>query len=221
MEIKKNPKVDLSRKYGLILNIGFCLSLSLVIAAFEWPSYKDSGIVDLGRVDRDMEELLEMPPSIQPPPKPPVIQLPQIVEVEEEIDQEIMIDFDLEVTVNEVIPEIIFEPKEEVAEKVFDFVEEQPSFPGGLEAFFKYVGDNMKYPSQARRMGVEGKVYVQFVVDKDGSIKEVVTVKGIGAGCDEEAVRVLKDSPKFNPGKQRGRPVKVRMILPVYFKLSN
>ena len=78
----------------------------------------------------------------------------------------------------------------------------------------------MKYPNQARRMGIEGRVFVQFVVDKDGQLTEIKAVKGIGAGCDEEAVRVLKSAPKWKPGKQRGRPVKVRMILPITFKLS-
>jgi protein TonB len=78
----------------------------------------------------------------------------------------------------------------------------------------------MKYPAQARRMGIEGKVFVEFVVDKDGTLTEVKTVKGIGAGCDEEAVRVIQSAPKWKPGKQRGRPVKVRMILPIIFKLS-
>lgn len=78
----------------------------------------------------------------------------------------------------------------------------------------------MKYQNQARRMGIEGRVFVQFVVDKDGQLTEIKAVKGIGAGCDEEAVRVLKSAPKWKPGKQRGRPVKVRMILPITFKLS-
>ena len=79
----------------------------------------------------------------------------------------------------------------------------------------------MKYPSQARRMGIEGRVFVQFVVDKDGTVTEVKSVKGIGAGCDEEAERVLRMSPKFKPGKQRGRSVKVRMVLPIIFRLNN
>jgi len=89
-----------------------------------------------------------------------------------------------------------------------------------MGAFYEYVSKNLKYPSQARRMGVEGKVFVQFVVDKDGSISQVQSIKGIGAGCDEEAVRVLQNAPKWKPGKQRGRPVRVRMVLPITFKLG-
>jgi protein TonB len=99
-------------------------------------------------------------------------------------------------------------------------VENQPAPVGGYEAFYKYIGKNIKYPDQARRMGVEGKVFVQFVVDKDGSITDVQVLKGIGSGCDEEAIRVVKSAPKWTPGKQRGRPVRVRMSVPIAFKLG-
>jgi len=105
-------------------------------------------------------------------------------------------------------------------DEIFDIVEDQPTPPGGMQAFYKYVSKSMKYPKQARRMGVEGRVFVQFVVDKNGQLTEVKAIKGIGAGCDEEAVRVLKQAAKWKPGKQRGRPVKVRMILPITFKLG-
>ena len=84
----------------------------------------------------------------------------------------------------------------------------------------KYVGDKLKYPAQARRMGIEGKVFVEFVVGKDGAIQDVRAVKGIGAGCDEEAVRIIQGSPAWTPGKQRGKPVKQKMILPIIFKLG-
>ncbi len=160
----------------------------------------------------------------QPPPPPPAIQQPEIIEVpdEEEIEDEIEIDLDIEVTEETAIEEVVFEeaPEEEVADEIFTVVEQQPTPNGGMAAFYKYVGQNLKYPSQARRMGIEGRVFVQFVVDKDGSITSVQSVKGIGAGCDEEAVRVIKGCPKWKPGKQRGRAVKVRMILPITFKLG-
>lgn len=105
--------------------------------------------------------------------------------------------------------------------EIFIVVEEQPTFPGGMGAFYKYIADNMKYPDLARRSGVEGRVYVQFVVNKDGSIDAVNVVKGIGAGCDEEAARVIAEAPNFNPGKEGGEPVYVRMVLPIIFKLTN
>ncbi len=224
MELKKNPKNDLSRMSGLFLNIGLSVSLLLVIVAFEWRTYDNSGLLDLGMVQDDFEDLMEIPPTEQPPPPPPKIQLPEIIEVpdEEEIEEEIEVELDLEVTEEEVVEDFVFEeaPEEEVDE-VFTIVEDQPAFPGGNAAFYKFVASNMTYPAQARRMGIEGRVFVQFVVDKDGSVTEVKAVKGIGAGCDREAERVLNSSPKWTPGKQRGRSVKVRMVLPIIFKLNN
>ena len=224
MELKKNPKNDLSRMSGLFLNIGLSVSLILVIVAFEWRTYDNSGLLDLGMVQDDFEDLMEIPPTEQPPPPPPKIQLPEIIEVpdEEEIEEEIEVELDLEVTEEEVVEDFVFEeaPEEEVDE-VFTIVEDQPAFPGGNAAFYKFVASNMTYPAQARRMGIEGRVFVQFVVDKDGSVTEVKAVKGIGAGCDREAERVLNSSPNWTPGKQRGRSVKVRMVLPIIFKLNN
>ncbi|MBU2915535.1 MULTISPECIES: energy transducer TonB [Reichenbachiella] len=224
MELKKNPKISLERKAGMFFNIGLAVSLLLITTAFEWKFYDEGELVDLGQIDDDFEDIMEIPPTEQPPPPPPKIELPKIIEVpdEEEIEEEIEVELDVEITEETVIEDIVFEeePEEEVADEIFDIVEDQPAPPGGMAAFYKYVGKSMKYPNQARRMGVEGRVFVQFVVDKDGSITEVRAIKGIGAGCDEEAVRVLQGAPKWKPGKQRGRAVKVRMILPITFKLS-
>ena len=221
---KKTPQADLRKKSGLFLNIGLVTSLLLVILAFEWKFYDDGNLADLGNVNDDFEEMLDIPPTEQPPPPPPKIQQPEIIEVpdEEEIEEEIEVDLDVEITDDEVIEDIVFEEvvEEEVAEEIFTIVEQQPEFPGGMGAFYTFVQKKMSYPSQARRMGIEGKVFVQFVVDKDGTITDVMAVKGIGAGCDEEAVRVIKESPKWKPGKQRGKSVKVRMILPITFKLG-
>jgi len=224
MEAKKNPKADLSKKTTLFLNIGLVISLSLVIMAFEWKFYDDGELMDLGQVADEFEDVMEIPPTEQPPPPPPKIQQPEIIEVpdEEEIEEEIEVDLDVEITEETVVEEIVFdEPvEEEVAEEIFTIVEDQPTPKGGMAAFYEYVGKKLKYPAQARRMGIEGKVFVEFVVDKDGSITDVKAIKGIGAGCDEEATRVIQNAPKWNPGKQRGRPVKVRMILPITFKLG-
>ena len=105
--------------------------------------------------------------------------------------------------------------------ELFTVVEEQPEFEGGMEAFYQYIGNEMTYPLQARQRGVEGRVDIQFVVEKDGSLSDVKAIKGIGAGCDSEAVRVVQNSPAFKPGKQRGKPVRVRMMMPIVFKLNN
>ena len=112
-------------------------------------------------------------------------------------------------------------PEEENVDEIFTIVEESASFPGGIQAFYEYLGKELKYPRQAQRMGIEGRVFVQFVVERDGSLTDIQVVKGIGAGCDEEAVRVLKNSPKWKPGKQRGKPVRQKMIQNILFKFAN
>lgn len=104
--------------------------------------------------------------------------------------------------------------------EVFKIVDQQPEFPGGMSALYKFIGQEMSYPEEARRMGIQGKVYVQFIVNKDGSVDAVNAFKAIGGGCEEEAVRVVKSLPNFSPGMQDGKPVYVRMILPMTFKLS-
>lgn len=225
MEPKKNPKIDLAKKSSLFLNIGLCVSLLIVIVAFEWRSYDDTGLLDLGTVEDDFEDIIEIPPTNQPPPPPPKIKLPEIIEVpdEEEIEEEIEVELDVEVTAETVITDIVFEeaPEEEDVDEIFTIVEEQASFPGGLNAFYAFLKKEIKYPRQAQRMGIEGRVFVQFVVERDGSLTDIHVIKGIGAGCDEEAVRVFKNSPKWNPGKQRGRPVRQRMNQSILFKFSN
>jgi len=224
MEVKKTPDADLNKKSGLFLNIGLVVSLLIVISAFEWKFYDDGNLVDLGQVRDDFEEMLEIPPTEQPPPPPPKIQQPEIIEVpdEEEIEEEIEVDLDVEITEDEAIEEIISEeaPEEEDVDKVFNIVEQQAEFKGGMSKFYEYVRKKMKYPAQARRMNIEGKVFVQFVVERDGSITDVIAIRGIGAGCDEEAKKVIRESPKWNPGKQRGRAVRVRRVIPITFRLN-
>ncbi|MEQ9285717.1 MAG: M56 family metallopeptidase [Cyclobacteriaceae bacterium] len=105
-------------------------------------------------------------------------------------------------------------------EEVFDIVEEQPAPVGGMKEFYSYVAHNLRYPTTARQKGIEGRVFIQFVVDSEGNLTKIKTVKGVGAGCDEEAVRVLEGAPNWKPGKQRGRAVNVRMILPITFKID-
>ncbi len=226
MEVKKTPKADLNKKSGLFLNIGLVLSLLIVISAFEWRFYDDGDLVNLGQVRDDFEDMLEIPPTEQPPPPPPKIQQPEIIEVpdEEEIEEEIEVDLDVEITEDTAIEDIILEeaPEEEDVDQIFTIVEQQAEFKGGMKKFYEYVAKMMngRYPMQAKRMGIEGKVFVQFVVERDGSITDVIAIRGIGAGCDQLAIKVIRESPKWNPGKQRGRAVRVRRILPITFKLN-
>lgn len=222
--VKKYKSSNLRKSGLLFLSIGYVLTLAIVNLAFNYKTYDDNSLVELQRTSDDFEDLMEIPPTEQPPPPPPPVQQPEIIEVpdEEEIEEEIDVDLDVEITEETVIEEVVFEdaPEEEEVDEIFTIVEENPEPQGGMAAFYQYVQKNLKYPNQARRMNIEGKVFVQFVIGKDGSISEVQAVKGIGAGCDEEAVRVIENAPKWKPGKQRGRPVKVRMILPITFKLG-
>ena len=224
MEAKKTEKADLTTKSSFFLSIGLLITMSLVVMAFEWRDNEKQDIDLMGKSVNTFEEMLEIPPTDLPPPPPPQIQQPQIIEVpdEEEIEEEIQVKFDVEVTEDTKVQQIVIqaeEPKEEV-EEIFTIVEDPAAPIGGMTAFYKYVGEKIKYPPQARRMGVEGRVFVEFVIDRDGSITDVRAVKGIGAGCDEEAVRILQAAPKWKPGKQRGKPVKQRMVLPITFKLG-
>ena len=222
--MKKKPEADLRKKSGLFFNLGLAISLAVAITAFQWRFYEDGNLINLGNLEDNFEEIMEVPPTEQPPPPPPVIQQPEIIEVpdEEEIEQEIEIDLDVEITEETAIEEIIVgdEPEEEEADEIFHIVEEQAEPYGGMKAFYEYFKKNVNYPPQARRMSIEGKVFLQFVVDRDGSLTDIKVLRGIGAGCDEEAMRILKNHPKWKPGKQRGRAVRVRMTIPITFRLN-
>lgn len=206
------------------MSIGLMLSFLLVITAFEWKTYGPTKLIDLGVPSVEFDPLLDVPITDIPPPPPPQVTPPKIIEIPDDKEIEKKIDFilDTETTEQDVIADLVFKdpPAAEDPDKTHIIVEEQPVPEGGLKTFYQYVRNNMKYPTQARRMGIEGKVFVSFVVEKDGSITELKVLKGIGAGCDEEALRVLANAPKWNPGKQRGKAVKVRMQLPIYFRLD-
>ena len=210
---------------GLYLSIGLCLSLVMVIGLFEWKTYGENEMVELGQVTSEFEEIIDMPATHQPPPPPPAAQLANILEVPDivEIEEELEVDLDVEITEETTIEEVVYTEiavEEEVAEEIFQFVEQQPEPRGGMTAFYDFVKENLRYPAAAVRGGIQGKVYLQFVVDKQGNIGDIQVLKGIGFGCDEEAIRVLKASPKWSPGKQRGKPVKVRMSVPIHFILK-
>jgi protein TonB len=222
MEAKKSKQADLLSKRGLFFSIGLSLALALSLMAFEWKQYDNQ--VDLLTVKstNNFEEMLEVPLTEQLPPPAAVVQQPQIIEVpdEEEIKLDLNVNFDVEAPRIEVPNQIgIAEAPAEEVEEIFTIVEESASPVGGMPAFYEYLVENMKYPPQARRLGVEGKVLMQFVVDKNGNISDVKVMKGIGAGCDEEAIRVMQKAPAWSPGKQRGKAVKQRCIVPISFKL--
>ncbi len=223
---KKDRIKKRGQNQSLFASMGFCLSMLFVIGMFEM-NFKDAvSTVSLSPVGATFNETLEIPPTEQKAPPPPNIAAPKIVEVsnDEQIKQDIKVNLDIEMTQETKIEDVVVntnteEMPEEKADEIFTIVEEQPSPVGGMQAFYDFVSHNLNYPSRATRAGIEGRVFVQFVVEKDGSLTDIKVVKGIGGGCDEEAVRVISTAPKWKPGKQRGRPVRVRMIMPISFKL--
>lgn len=151
--------------------------------------------------------------------------LPPLCTIVEELKEDVKKDnkaIIVQEAIEVAIGDIDFEgfDSEEEEEEIFLFVEEMPTFPGGEEALLQQISNNLNYPRQAQRIGIEGRVHVKFVIYEDGSIRDIEIMKGIGAGCDEEAKRVLASLPNFKPGKQRGTPVKVQMQIPIYFRLN-
>ena len=207
MEVKKKPQADLQRRYPMHLGIGFIISMALVITAFEWRSHGPDTLVNLGHLVPDEEDVFMVPITVPEPPRPkPVVPKEiKIVEDDKEVPEiEVVIDpgeFDDPIE----IVEIEAPPAEEAEETEFFIVEHMPAPAEGFEAFYQALGKKLKYPAQARRMGIEGKVYVQFLVDKDGTLTDFKILKGIGAGCDEEALRVLKEVPALESGQAAGQ----------------
>ena len=217
MEAKKNPQVNLESKKWLFFQIGLVISLLLVLVAFEYKSYEKSAY-NLGQLNLDdlEEEIIpitkqEVKPPPPPPPPPEVI---EIVEDEVEIENEIEIE-DTESDEDEVI-----EIEEEDDEEFFMVVENMPEFPGGDLGLMKYIQKNVRYPPIAKEYNITGKVFIQFIVDKHGSVTNVKIVRGVDKNLDAEAVRVVKSLPKYKPGKQRGKAVRVMFTIPINFTLN-
>ncbi len=227
INLKRQRYQEFRNRKMLFASIGLMLSMLAVVILFNWKVYDRGSNIDLQASVLQIEELLDIPLTEQPPPPPKkVIQQPNIVEVsEEEIIEDIKIDLDMDINEDMEIEEVIIDPdlgapEEEKADEIFLIVEHAPEPVGGMQAFMTYLAENLQYPSKALRMQISGRVYVQFVVNADGSLQDFLVVKGIGGGCDEEAVRVLENAPKWIPGKQRGKNVRVRMVIPVYFMIK-
>lgn len=222
MELKKSEDANLERKRIPLIIMGILFSTALVLVAFEWKTF-ETEVSSLGELDIDLIEEEIIPISQQQPPPPPPPPAPttviEIVEDEKEIEEELIIE-DMEVDEDTEI-EFIEEVEEEyVEEQIFTIVEEMPSFPGGDAALMRYLGKNIKYPAIAKDAGIQGTVYVTFVVDEKGDVRDVKVLRSIGGGCDEEAIRVVENMPSWAPGKQRGKSVKVQYNLPIRFTLK-
>ena len=228
MELKKNPKADLEKRRGLYLEIGLVVILVAALVAFEVKTYDKEEKEQFERqVSEEQEEIViqtqqeELPPP--PPPEAPEVTTEfEVVEDEAEIKNELVVNAEVtDDTKNiEITPVKIEEEEEEEETQIFTVVENDPEFPGGMEALYKFLRDNIKYPQLARDNNITGRVYVTFVVERDGSIANPRVLKDIGGGCGAEAVRVVKSMPKWTPGKQRGKAVRVQFNLPVSFNLQ-
>ena len=219
MALRKTDKANLKQRYPLYVEIGMVLTLGVLIVAFRMDVSVDSGFENQITEQEvvQMEEIvqtqqIEKPP---PPPRPPV---PVEVPNDEVLDDE---DLDLDVFLDLDAPMDLPPPPPPAAEEeapepeIFVIVEEMPELIGGLPGLQKKI----RYPEIAKKAGVEGRVFLQFVVDEQGNVVDPVVTRGIGAGCDEEALRAIIGA-KFKPGMQRGSAVKVKMSLPVTFKLK-
>jgi periplasmic protein TonB len=225
MEVKKNIRADLENKKGLFFQIGLLIVLALLLLAFEWTS-KPKEIELIGQLE-DLqidEERIPITRQEQEPiaPQPPkIIEQLNIVDDNVEIDE---VDFEsMEADANMSVDFIPFVGNEEETEEdeIFFIVEDMPKFNGGdKEEFRKFIQENLYYPEIARQHGIEGRVFVQFAVNTKGEICDVIVIRGIDPALDKEAVRVIKSSPKWTPGKQRGRPVKVQFTFPIVFVLN-
>ncbi len=222
MELKKSPEADLESKRLPLIITGILFACALVLVSFEWKTF-ETEIRNLGELDLDLIEEEIIPISQQQPPPPPPPPAPttviEIVEDEKEIEEELVIE-DMEVDESTEIEFIETVAEEVVEEQIFTIVEEMPAFPGGEAALMKFLGNNIKYPAIAKDAGIQGTVFVTFVVDEGGNVKDVRVLRSIGGGCDEEAIRVVQSMPKWAPGKQRGKPVKVQYNLPIRFTLK-
>lgn len=229
MELKKNPKADLEKRRGLFLEIGLVVAMAAALVAFEVKSYdKEDKEQVVRQASEEIEDIViqtqeqELPPP--PPPETPEVTTEfDVVEDDAELTNELG-PVNAEVDENtqniEITPVVVEEEEEEEEAQIFTVVEKDPEFPGGMDALYKFLQQNIKYPTIARENGITGRVYVTFVVERDGSIANPRVLRDIGGGCGAEAIRVVKSMPKWNPGKQSGKAVRVQFNLPVNFNLQ-
>ena len=225
MEIKKTERASLEKDKLVYVLMGLVFVLSLVYVALEWTEQEVTKyeVTDTEFLFEEEVEIQQTSQETPPPPPPPAVQEVEVLNVVEDNVETETIEVTTEETETEVVIAAPVEaPQEEEEEDVvFMIVENQPEFPGGQQALFKYLSENVKYPVIAQENGIQGRVVCQFTVNKDGSIVDIEVVRSGGdPSLDKEAVRVIKSMPKWKPGKQRGRPVRVKFTLPVNFKLQ-
>lgn len=231
MEIKKAPKANLENRKLLYKEVGLIISLLIVLGAFEWSTSEKP--VDTLKEETQIVVEEEIIPITQetPPPPPEVPKEPVISDIIDIVDDDVKVEDNLLInteddnTLGVEITDYVVQAQEEeeVVEEEdvpFAIVETKPTFRGGdYTQFTKWVYDNVEYPEVARENGVQGKVMLQFTINTDGSVSNVIVLRGVDSSLDKEAVRVVSSSPKWSPGKQRDKAVKVKFTFPLVFKL--
>ena len=229
MEVKKSPKADLENKKLLFREIGLVTVLGIVLLAFEWSTSEKQELIDLtgDQVVVEEEQIIstqeqqEVPPEM---PKIPVLSdVIDIVDDDIEIKEDLLVNLEDNANLGVEIMDYHAEVVEEVVEEEaipFALVEEKPKFQGGdANAFSAWVAKNLNYPEIAKENGVSGRVMLQFTVNPNGTVSDVKVLRGVDPSLDKEAIRVVSSSPKWTPGKQRDRAVKVTYTFPVIFQL--
>ncbi|MBO8445078.1 MAG: energy transducer TonB [Bacteroidetes bacterium] len=229
MEVKKSEKANLENKKLLFLELGLILALGIVWFAFEWTTEEKQ--VAVLEETTQVVEVEDMVPITQetPPPPPSAPSIPvlsdqiDIVDDEIQVDENLFVNLEDDASMGVEIMDYVENVEEEVVEEEaipFQLVEEKPSFMGGdANAFSKWVNERLVYPEIAKENGVSGRVTLQFTVETDGRVTNVKVLRGVDPSLDKEAVRVVSMSPKWKPGKQRDRAVKVTYTFPVIFQL--
>lgn len=229
MEIKKTPRANLEKDKSLAFLMGLVLGLAVLFVGFEWGEKEIQVATDSGIATVIEEEEIEATVQNEPPPPPPepeVIKAPEILEIVEDnvkVDDVEMISTEDDASQAQVDTYVApVEEEEEVVDDNFVFVtvEKMPEFPGGETALLKWIADHIVYPTIAAENGVQGRVSCTFTVNADGSVTDVQVIRPRDPNLDKEAIRVLKQLPKFKPGEQRGKPVRVKYSIPVNFRLQ-
>jgi len=213
---KKDPKISLENKKGMFFQIGLAVTLIAVLISFEWKSYDKSNynLGDLNLDDMEEEIIPITRQEVKPPPPPPPP--PEIIEI---VEDEVEIENEVEIEETDTDEDEIVEIEED-DEEFFMVVENMPEFPGGDLGLMKFIQKNVRYPAIAKEYNITGKVYVSFIVDRQGSVTNVKIVRGVDKNLDAEALRVVSLLPKYKPGKQRGKAVRVMFTIPINFTLN-
>lgn len=228
MEVKKSPKANLESRKPIFTQIGLVVVLSLVLIAFEWTSTDVN--VDLEAAEEEVAVEEEIIPitrqeEVKPPPPPPP---PAVADILNIVEDDVELDLELEIMDTEMNQDAmvdftaVYEVPEETREdgEIFMIVEEMPEFPGGEGELQKYLASSVRYPVIAQENGIQGRVYIQFVINQRGEVTNVAILRGVDPSLDREAVRVVEAMPKWKPGKQRNRPVRVSYTVPINFVLQ-